>query len=284
MRAPTVAGLRVQVERLLGITRTDAKRRRNKRKHKWVHPPWGMFTVSGEPIKSLSMARGLVLVFEGGQFVYPGMSVGHRREVEFGSRRLMLETLSLRPLVFGVDGFHADSDRKLMRKLAEPRLASQKTMAGEQMTFLASDAGAGMRKIGQGIANLTRVPLTFQEEIQVLRRRANPEQRDVQRDWWDYETFANEPDIVDMTRGFYANRMATVLSFLNDDVRGVGGEIAFPTCDAWALRVKPVHGKAIMFYNLLPDGSGDLSSEYTVCPFASGDMWMSRTWVWNVPQ
>jgi len=67
-------------------------------------------------------------------------------------------------------------------------------------------------------------------------------------------------------RGFeQGTRFATLLLYLNDD--GLkGGETTFPR---WSnaetfdqLRVKPVEGKAVLFYSQLPDGNLDDFSQH----------------------
>jgi 2OG-Fe(II) oxygenase superfamily len=69
------------------------------------------------------------------------------------------------------------------------------------------------------------------------------------------------------------SRFATILFYLNDDM--VGGETSFPR---WmngetneALIVKPERGKAILFYNLLPDGNYDERSQHAALPVLAGE-------------
>lgn len=69
------------------------------------------------------------------------------------------------------------------------------------------------------------------------------------------------------------SRFATILFYLNDDMEG--GETSFPR---WmnaetreALIVKPERGKAILFYNLLPDGNYDERSQHAALPVVSGE-------------
>lgn len=69
------------------------------------------------------------------------------------------------------------------------------------------------------------------------------------------------------------SRFATILFYLNDDM--VGGETAFPRWinaeTSEALLVKPEKGKAILFYNLLPDGNYDERSQHAALPVLSGE-------------
>jgi prolyl 4-hydroxylase len=78
-------------------------------------------------------------------------------------------------------------------------------------------------------------------------------------------------------------RFATILFYLNDDM--VGGETAFPR---WIngksfheLKVKPEVGKAILFYDQLPDGNYDDFSQHSAKPIIRGEKWLINLWIWD---
>eukprot|EP00439_Symbiodinium_sp_Y106_P071187 s88_g12.t1 len=66
----------------------------------------------------------LLLLFEGGEFQYPAVHLGFRRSVALGAGvpAAELRTLSLRPVVFSVEGFADGSERRALKKLAKPLL------------------------------------------------------------------------------------------------------------------------------------------------------------------
>ncbi|ACI65565.1 predicted protein [Phaeodactylum tricornutum CCAP 1055/1] len=75
------------------------------------------------------------------------------------------------------------------------------------------------------------------------------------------------------------SRFATLLFYLNDDMDG--GETAFPRWlhadeEGGSLKVKPEKGKAILFYNLLPDGNYDERSEHAALPVRRGEKWLTN--------
>ena len=79
-------------------------------------------------------------------------------------------------------------------------------------------------------------------------------------------------------------RFATLLLYLNDD--GLeGGETSFPrwqnaeTTDS--LKVTPEIGKAVLFYNQLPDGNMDDLSEHAAMTVKKGEKWLMNLWVWD---
>lgn len=64
------------------------------------------------------------------------------------------------------------------------------------------------------------------------------------------------------------DRIATFMIYLNKVQ--AGGFTAFPRLGA---AVKPGHGDAVFWYNLLPDGSGDINTLHGACPVLQGSKW-----------
>lgn len=78
-------------------------------------------------------------------------------------------------------------------------------------------------------------------------------------------------------------RFATILFYLNEGM--VGGETAFPR---WVngksfheLKVKPEVGKAVLFYDQLPDGNLDDFSQHSAKPIIRGEKWLINLWIWD---
>ena len=79
------------------------------------------------------------------------------------------------------------------------------------------------------------------------------------------------------------SRFATILFYLNDVPEG--GETSFPR---WMngegkdiLKVKPEVGKAVLFYDQLPDGNYDERSQHAALPVIKGEKWLTNLWVWD---
>jgi prolyl 4-hydroxylase len=76
------------------------------------------------------------------------------------------------------------------------------------------------------------------------------------------------------------SRFATILFYLNEDM--VGGETVFPRWmnaeTAEPLVIKPERGKAILFYNMLPDGNYDERSQHAALPVLSGEKVSDSRW------
>ena len=60
-----------------------------------------------------------------------------------------------------------------------------------------------------------------------------------------------------------------------------GGETWFPrfvNADKNELKVVPEKGKAVLFYNYLPDGNLDDLSQHAAVPVKKGEKWLINLW------
>lgn len=73
-------------------------------------------------------------------------------------------------------------------------------------------------------------------------------------------------------------RSLTFLLYLNDAF--AGGETSFPAYD---LRVRPRGGDAILFHNLLPDGTADPRMRHAGEPVREGAKWLATRWIRTRP-
>ncbi|XP_065216607.1 prolyl 4-hydroxylase subunit alpha-2-like [Planococcus citri] len=74
--------------------------------------------------------------------------------------------------------------------------------------------------------------------------------------------------------GKSGNRIATVLFYLNDVP--LGGETVFPRLK---LSVSPEKGSALIWHNMLPDGSVNLLTHHSACPVIIGEKWIITQWI-----
>ncbi|GJP35710.1 hypothetical protein CLOM_g9241 [Closterium sp. NIES-68] len=136
-----------------------------------------------------------------------------------------------------------------------------------------------IKRIEERIAVWTFLPLANQESLQVLRYGVG-QKYDAHHDYFD--------DPKHLQRG--GHRYATVLMYLNNVTKG--GETTFPMHkdptpkdDSWSdcaqgvLGVKPIKGDALLFFNMLPDGSPDESSLHHACPVVEGEKWSAPKWI-----
>ena len=61
-----------------------------------------------------------------------------------------------------------------------------------------------------------------------------------------------------------------------------GGETGFPLLNGGrGLKVRPKKGAAVLFYNLLEDGNGDLDTMHEAIAVRAGEKWLCNIWVWD---
>jgi prolyl 4-hydroxylase len=174
--------------------------------------PWAMFTPlghrvvdadlefdneeeEGEMIMQVLMTYQTMLVFEGGQFIWPGIKKDFIRQVPLysvmpigdpdmsdKSSVVSLRTLSIRPLVLAVDGFLTDEECDYIQKKAEPDMEYSGVVLMDkdkgrpasdfrtsQTAFVSAKDDDILLDIEYRVASLARVPRQHQEDVQVLR-------------------------------------------------------------------------------------------------------------------
>jgi prolyl 4-hydroxylase len=79
------------------------------------------------------------------------------------------------------------------------------------------------------------------------------------------------------------SRFATLLIYLKEPKKG--GETTFPrsiqSTNHEGLTVTPKIGKAVLFYNMLPDGNVDDLSQHGSKAVEKGEKWIANLWVWD---
>ena len=282
-----------------------------------LHQPWAIFSPDGnqrlrdeesneqESIQHIA-ELGMFLLFEGGQWIWPGVRKGYRRTIDIGpDRNATLETLSLYPLVLSVDGFLSEEECDYVKQAAAPTMKySEVTLMDHdkgrpssdfrtsQSAFLTARGDATLTSIDDRTASLVRIPKSHQEHAQVLRY-GHSEKYDAHHDYFNPKLYQKDPGTMRLIGNGKWNRMATVFWYLSDVAEG--GETNFPRhdrapqprdlarCDS-GLKVKPVRGRVIIFYSLTSDGELDPYSLHGACPVVDGIKHAANKWVWNSPQ
>lgn len=274
--------------------------------------PWAMYNPVGEKLfteiddGSKLITQGMFLVFQGGQWIWPGVRKGFRRIIALDeTRNATLETLSLHPLVLSVQGFLSIEECEQIQRTASPTMHySQVALMDRdkgrpatdfrtsQTTFLRSHKHPFLKAIDNRTSALVRLPINHQEHVQVLRY-GYTEKYDSHHDYFDPELYKNNEGTQALTQKGHRNRMITVLWYLSDVEEG--GETVFPLYDLaprnfpkekeceLGLRVHPEVGKVIVFYSQTPDGALDPYSLHGACPVKKGVKWAANKWVWNAP-
>lgn len=289
--------------------------------------PWALFSAMGDRIvgerdklnnemndrtMSSLVSSELLVIAEGGNWIWPGVSEGFRREIELApstitgnSKNVTIETLSMKPLVLSISGFLADEECDYIMEKAAPTMkysgvslkdADKGRPASDwrtsQSTFVAAMGDPILRDIELRTASLTRVPVTHQEFVQVLRYGVT-EKYDAHHDFFDPSSYRSDPGTLQLIENGKKNRYATVFWYLTDVARG--GETCFPRHGGappprdfsmcTGLKVKPQKGKVIIFYSLDASGEMDPLSLHGACPVLGKEdiKWAANKWLWNAP-
>lgn len=115
-----------------------------------------------------------------------------------------------------------------------------------------------IRAINLRIAAATGTQVAQGEALTILRYRPGQQYR------LHHDAFARTAN----------QRSLTFLLYLNEAF--VGGETSFPAYD---LRVRPCGGDAILFHNLLPDGTADARMRHAGEPVREGAKWLATRWI-----
>jgi prolyl 4-hydroxylase len=263
---------------------------------------------------------GMVLFYEGGQFIWPGVRLGYERTVSLytimpinspnmdhkPTVNVTLITLSLSPLVLSVHGFLSINECYHIQQCATPTMEYSNVVLMDhdigrpasdfrtsQTTFLDSNRDHQdpiLTDIDYRTASLIRIPRNHQEPVQVLRYGIS-EKYSSHHDFFDPKSYQSDIETLQLIQNGKRNRFVTVFWYLSTVEEG--GETIFPRaygqiesssndCNT-GLKVKPEIGKVIIFYNMKYDGTTDTQSLHGACPVINGTKWAANKWVWNEP-
>ncbi|CAK9001311.1 unnamed protein product [Durusdinium trenchii] len=259
-------------------------------------------------LESLQGQSGMILAFEGGTFVWPGIQLGYRRNVTLQPRNeasieLQIETRSLQPLVVEISSFLDENDCQHIIDKALPHIRKSSVKHMDQdvgkpdsnwrtsSTYFMPSDDAVLRRIDDRVSALTLIKKTHQELAQILRYEQG-EQYVAHHDYFDPEMYAQNRDIQEMIKRGLFNRLATVFFYLTDVEEG--GETNFPRADGLpqphdfgdcsrGISVYPRRGRIIIFYSQHPSAEADEYSLHGGCQVKRGVKWSANKWIWNKP-
>ena len=230
--------------------------------------------------------------------------------------RLDLETVSLSPKVFVIRNFLSSHEADCLIDLARSEIEDSVLLDGSggsikkskvrlsKNTWISRDRNAITDTIYRRAADLFQISeqkvrdFVCAEQMQVVNYQVGGK-FDYHYDW-----FINHKDEASKESG--ESRFLTLLLYLNDKAdKYAGGETGFyhgeitDQHDAHNLvsdgiisaisdgkkqsgfKVHPGKGGAVLFYNLLEDGNGDVRSQHSGMPVKFGEKWVANLWVWD---
>lgn len=218
-------------------------------------------------------------------FMWPAEFVGQRFALP---NRMTLVVESVSPKVYSVDAFltHDECDEivsKASRKLAESSEQILDDKGQRVLTTTRTSTNAWLRR--------SEVDLIYRRVAELLNVDEGVVSQDVARGGR-----AEAMQVVHYAPGQHYvahhdfgvhnspnTRFATVLLYLNNVTEG--GDTYFPKANHHlGLSVKPVKGKAVLFYSQFPDGNCDDSSLHQANAVVRGEKWLANVWLREVAQ
>ncbi len=198
----------------------------------------------------------------------------------FLKNSIKTKALSWTPRIFLIENFLSPSECDYMIAKARPELVRSTTVSetaleevsegrtSKGMFFPCKSGDPVLTSIENRIAELTMLPVENGEGIQVLSYSYGEEYRP----HWDYFDPTIETGYQCYIRG--GQRIATLIMYLENTEEG--GETIFPEA---RIKVKPVKGNAVLFYNCTPDGEEDPLSLHGGAPVLKGEKWIATKWI-----
>eukprot|EP00440_Ansanella_granifera_P044044 gb/GFBE01047731.1/.p1 GENE.gb/GFBE01047731.1/~~gb/GFBE01047731.1/.p1 ORF type:complete len:416 (+),score=91.69 gb/GFBE01047731.1/:1-1248(+) len=261
-----------------------------------------------EQVTALEGFSGMLLAFEGGTFIWPGVEIGFQRNVTLRPQNsepldIQIYTQALQPLVVEVSSFLDDEECKHIIDKALPHIKKSGVShmdhdVGKPDTnwrssstyFMPSDDDI-LRRLDTRVSALTLIKKTHQEHAQILRYEKG-ERYVAHHDYFDVKAYAKNEDIQRLTNRGLFNRLATVFFYLSDVEEG--GETNFPRSGGLrqpndfgdcskGVSVHPRQGRIVIFYSQTAAAELDVYSLHGGCAVQKGTKWSANKWIWNKP-
>lgn len=194
--------------------------------------------------------------------------------------KTVIEELSFAPRVYYLRNLLSHEECDEMVALSQSRIAPSVTVnpeTGENFQVDSRSSYGGffhrgetplVSSIEQRIAEILQRPIDYAEGLQILRYQIGQEYQP----HFDYfDPALKSTPVVIQTGG---QRVATVIMYLSNVEEG--GETVLPQVN---IKVKPEKGNALLFYNLLPNGSVDPLTLHGSLPVVRGEKWGSTKWI-----
>lgn len=189
--------------------------------------------------------------------------------------------ISTSPRIYVCEHFLTDAECDHFIQLARPSLRRSTVMdpnsAGNLLDARRSSSGTWLypscrsphlERLLDRISTITQIPKENGEYIQVLHYGIGAEYQP-HFDYFDRNTAGG---IAQLQRG--GQRVATFMVYLNTPEEG--GETIFPRA---RLAVRPEKGKAVLFYDVGPNGKEDPMSFHGGAPVIKGEKWIMTRWL-----
>ncbi|KAK3875919.1 hypothetical protein Pcinc_019237 [Petrolisthes cinctipes] len=189
------------------------------------------------------------------------------------------EVVHIHPNIYIYHDVLTDSEVATIKELATPtfkRATVQNYKTGELETasyriskssWLKAEDSETVTRVNNRIASITGLNMDTAEELQV----ANYGLGGHYEPHFDYAQREEKDAFKILGTG---NRIATFLFYMSDVE--AGGATVFPHLN---IALWPKKGAAAYWYNLYPNGEGDVLTRHAACPVLVGTKWVSNKWI-----
>lgn len=189
------------------------------------------------------------------------------------------ELVHIHPTIYVYHEVLSDKEIAIIKELAIPlfkRATVQNYKTGELETasyriskssWLKSEDSETVRAVNKRIGSITGLHMDTAEELQV----ANYGLGGHYEPHFDYARREEKDAFKSLGTG---NRIATFLFYMSDVE--AGGATVFPHIN---IALWPKKGTAAFWYNLHPNGEGDVLTRHAACPVLVGTKWVSNKWI-----
>jgi len=193
--------------------------------------------------------------------------------------RVKEEEASLKPLILIYHDIIYDAEIETIKKLSIPRFKRatvQNSKTGELETanyrisksaWLRDDFHPHVGAVNRRVEHITGLTISTAEELQVVNY-------GIGGHYEPHFDFARKDERNAFKSLGTGNRIATFLFYMSDVSQG--GATVFPQIN---VALRPEKGAAAFWYNLHPNGEGDMDTRHAACPVLTGSKWVSNKWL-----
>ncbi|KAI0983485.1 hypothetical protein GJ496_010087 [Pomphorhynchus laevis] len=194
---------------------------------------------------------------------------------------IKLECVSLKPEIYIIHDILTERDIEYLKNISVDRLNRATVRSSNENQYVpasyrisksswfSDDFHPKIKHLSLLISAITNLTMEYAEELQIQ----------------NYGTGGHFEPHFDFTRKSNnihhvgGNRIATFMFYMTDVE--IGGLTVFPTL---GIRVKPVKGSALFWFNLYRSGFGDYSTIHASCPVLMGSKWVANKWIHEAGQ
>eukprot|EP00093_Oithona_nana_P011168 11168.XXX_30192_29481_1 [CDS] Oithona nana genome sequencing. len=170
-----------------------------------------------------------------------------------------------------IHDFLTHGEAEIIKQIAEPTFTTQVHHDQKPLTqaALVYPDNEIVKKVYQRVEDATMLDMKQSDPLQVTAYQPGG----LYLPHFDFNAGSLNPGLYNEQTG---HRIATFLLYLSDVEKNAGGETYFPALD---LKITPVKGTAIFWFNLKSDGGPQMKSMHVGTPIFHNRKWVASFWI-----